>query len=199
MRGSGWPPDEVVPARLSAFERGMPPVDLDGRPHPRASPAHRASCVNRRAPGEHAATDAGSGRTRSASRSTGGCPTGRPGRARYARHPATPGRIWKQFTARDVVSRWDVARARSAGDRAGGGRDRSTPRRADAVRDQGHQHRQRLRVHGRVRDRLRRLGASPCSSCRPGSPKLHGAVERANDHTEEFYGLHSLHASSTVS
>ena len=34
--------------------------------------------------------------------------TGRPGRTRHPRYPTLSTLVWKQFTARDVVSRWDV-------------------------------------------------------------------------------------------
>ncbi len=48
-------------------------------------------------------------------------------------------------------------------------------------------HRQLLRVHGRVRAGLRARGIA-LLALPPRSPKLHGAVERANrTHTEEFY------------
>ena len=69
-----------------------------------------------------------------------------------------PGTVWKQFTARDVVSRWDVVELGRRATAAGGGRGPRSAGRADAVRRPGDQHRQRLRVHGRVRSRLCRAG-----------------------------------------
>jgi putative transposase len=98
-----------------------------------------------------------------------------------------PGRIWKQFTARDVVSRWDVlelgrrATARAAADVL----DRLAERMPFGVRaisiDNGSEFRAEFETACQARGI--RLFVLP-----PRSPKLHGAVERANrTHTEEFY------------
>jgi transposase InsO family protein len=98
-----------------------------------------------------------------------------------------PGQIWKQFTARDVVSRWDTlelgrrATARAAADVL----DRLAERMPFAVRaisiDNGSEFMAEFEVACQARGI--RLFVLP-----PRSPKLHGAVERANrTHTEEFY------------
>ncbi len=66
-------------------------------------------------------------------------------------------------------------------------RDRHPGERPDALPGPGHQHRQRLRVHGRVRDHLPDASI-PLFLLPPRSPKLHAGVERANrTHTEEFH------------
>jgi transposase InsO family protein len=68
--------------------------------------------------------------------------------------------VWKQFTARDVVSRWDTL---------------ELGRRATAAAA--------AEFEAACQARAIRLFVLP-----PRSPKLHGAVERANrTHTEEFY------------
>jgi putative transposase len=98
-----------------------------------------------------------------------------------------PDRIWKQFTARDVVSRWDVielgrrATARAATEVL----DRLDERMPFGIRaisiDNGAEFMAEFEAACQARDI--RLFVLP-----PRSPKLHGAVERANrTHTEEFY------------
>jgi transposase InsO family protein len=98
-----------------------------------------------------------------------------------------PGTILKQFTARDVVSRWDVlelgtqATARSAAAALGA----LTERMPFGVRaisiDNGSEF--MAEFEAACASRGIRLFVLP-----PRSPKLHGAVERANrTHTEEFY------------
>jgi transposase InsO family protein len=98
-----------------------------------------------------------------------------------------PGKIWKQFTARDVVSRWDVlelgrrATARAAADVL----DRLAERMPFPVRaisiDNGSEFMAEFETACAARGIA--LFVLP-----PRSPKLHGAVERANrTHTEEFY------------
>ena len=98
-----------------------------------------------------------------------------------------PGQIWKQFTARDVVSRWDTvelgrrATARAAADVL----DRLAERMPFPVRaisiDNGSEF--MAEFEERCQERGIRLFVLP-----PRSPKLHGAVERANrTQTEEFY------------
>jgi putative transposase len=95
--------------------------------------------------------------------------------------------VLKQFTARDVVSRWDTlelgrrATARAAADVL----DRLAERMPFPVRaisiDNGSEFMAEFEVACRTRGI--RLFVLP-----PRSPKLHGAVERANrTHTEEFY------------
>jgi putative transposase len=98
-----------------------------------------------------------------------------------------PGRAWKQFTARDIVSRWDVlelgrrATARAAADAL----DRLAERMPFPVRaisiDNGSEFMAEFETACEARGIA--LFVLP-----PRSPKLHGAVERANrTHTEEFY------------
>ncbi len=98
-----------------------------------------------------------------------------------------PDRVWKQSTARDVVSRWDVlelgrqARARDAV----GILDALAERMPFGVRaisiDNGSEF--MADFEAACETRGIRLFVLP-----PRSPKLHGAVERANrTHTEEFY------------
>ena len=100
---------------------------------------------------------------------------------------ALPGMVWKQFTARDVVSRWDTlelgrrATARAAADVL----DRLAERMPFEVRaisiDNGSEFMAEFEAACAARGI--RLFVLP-----PRSPKLHGAVERANrTHTEEFY------------
>jgi putative transposase len=95
--------------------------------------------------------------------------------------------ILKQFTARDVVSRWDTlelgrrATARAAAEVL----DRLAERMPFPIRaisiDNGSEFMAEFEVACRTRGI--RLFVLP-----PRSPKLHGAVERANrTHTEEFY------------
>jgi transposase InsO family protein len=98
-----------------------------------------------------------------------------------------PGRIWKQFTARDLVSRWDTvelgrqATARAAADVL----DRLAERMPFPIRaisiDNGSEF--MAEFEAACRARAIRLFVLP-----PRSPKLHGTVERANrTHLEEFY------------
>jgi putative transposase len=100
-----------------------------------------------------------------------------------------PNQIWKQFTARDVVSRWDTvelgrrATARAAADVL----DRLAERMPFAIRaisiDNGSEFMAEFEAACQARGI--RLFVLP-----PRSPKLHGAVERANrTHTEEFYEI----------
>ena len=98
-----------------------------------------------------------------------------------------PGKIWKQFTARDVVSRWDTvelgrqataAAAAAVLDRLAG--RMPFPVRAISI-DNGSEFMAEFETACQARGI--RLFVLP-----PRSPKLHGAVERANrTHTEEFY------------
>ena len=98
-----------------------------------------------------------------------------------------PNRVWKQFTARDVVSRWDtveLGRRATARD-ATAVLDRLAERMPFGVRaisiDNGSEF--RAEFEQACAERGIRLFVLP-----PRSPKLHGAVERANrTHTEEFY------------
>ncbi len=98
-----------------------------------------------------------------------------------------PGKIWKQFTARDVVSRWDtVELGRQATARAAAAMlDRLAERMPFPVRaisiDNGSEFMADFEAACAARSIA--LFVLP-----PRSPKLHGAVERANrTHTEEFY------------
>jgi putative transposase len=98
-----------------------------------------------------------------------------------------PGVVLKQFTARDVVSRWDVVELRS----------RATARLAAATLD-ALAARMPFPVRAISVDGGSEFMAEFEAECQergialfvlpPRSPKLHGAVERANrTHTEEFY------------
>ncbi len=98
-----------------------------------------------------------------------------------------PDRVWKQFTARDVVSRWDVVELgqRATAASAAAVLDRLAERMPFGVRaisiDNGSEFMAEFEAACQTRDI--RLFVLP-----PRSPKLHGAVERANrTHTEEFY------------
>jgi putative transposase len=98
-----------------------------------------------------------------------------------------PGRIWKQFTARDLISRWDtVELGRQATARAAAGvLDRLAERMPFPVRaisiDNGSEFMAEFETACETRGI--RLFVLP-----PRSPKLHGTVERANrTHLEEFY------------
>lgn len=99
----------------------------------------------------------------------------------------TDGRILKQFTARDVVSRWDTLEVR------GSATARSAAAILDALAERMPFPVRAISVDGGsefmaefeegCRDRHIALFVLP-----PRSPKLHGSVERANrTHTEEFY------------
>ena len=85
-----------------------------------------------------------------------------------------PGVVFKQFTARDVVSRWDVIQAHTS----------ATAFAATEFLDT-------LQLRTRfpfARCRSMAAQSSLPSSEQACSPKLNGAVERANrTHTEEFY------------
>ena len=98
-----------------------------------------------------------------------------------------PGQIWKQFTARDVVSRWDTVELgrRATAAAAAAVLDRLAERMPFPVRaisiDNGSEF--MAEFEAACQSRGIRLFVLP-----PRSPKLHGAVERANrTHTEEFY------------
>jgi transposase InsO family protein len=98
-----------------------------------------------------------------------------------------PGKIWKQFTARDVVSRWDTVELgrRATAAAAADVLDRLAERMPFRVRaisiDNGSEF--MAEFEAACQARAIRLFVLP-----PRSPKLHGAVERANrTHTEEFY------------
>jgi putative transposase len=98
-----------------------------------------------------------------------------------------PGVVFKQFTARDVVSRWDVIQAHP----------RATAFTATEFLDTL-QHRMPFPIRAVQVDGGSEFAAEFEQACRqrglhlfvlpPRSPKLNGAVERANrTHTEEFY------------
>ena len=106
-----------------------------------------------------------------------------------------PGVKFKQFTARDVVSRWDVIQAHR----------RATAQAATDFLDTL-QHRMPFPIRALQVDGGSEFAAEFEQACQqrglllfvlpPRSPKLNGAVERANrTHTEEFYQVHpySLH------
>ncbi|MEO5919390.1 MAG: integrase core domain-containing protein [Candidatus Limnocylindrales bacterium] len=100
-----------------------------------------------------------------------------------------PDKVWKQFTARDVVSRWDTVELgrRATAQAAAVVLDRLAERMPFPVRaisiDNGSEFMAEFEAACEVRGI--RLFVLP-----PRSPKLHGAVERANrTHTEEFYEL----------
>jgi putative transposase len=98
-----------------------------------------------------------------------------------------PGVVFKPFTARDVVSRWDVLQAHT----------RATARTAAQFLDTL-QHRMPFPIRAVQVDGGSEFAAEFELACQqrglhlfvlpPRSPKLNGAVERANrTHTEEFY------------
>jgi putative transposase len=98
-----------------------------------------------------------------------------------------PGVVFKQFTARDVVSRWDVIQAHT----------RATASAAAEFLDTL-QHRMPFPIHAVQVDGGSEFAAEFEQACQqrglhlfvlpPRSPKLNGAVERANrTHTKEFY------------
>jgi transposase InsO family protein len=98
-----------------------------------------------------------------------------------------PNQVWKQFTARDVVSRWDTVELgrRATAQAAAAVLDRLAERMPFPVRaisiDNGSEFMAEFEAACQARGV--RLFVLP-----PRSPKLHGAVERANrTHTEEFY------------
>jgi len=98
-----------------------------------------------------------------------------------------PGVVFKQFTARDVVSRWDVIQAHTRATAF------TTTEFLDTL-----QHRMPFPIRAVQVDGGSEFAAEFEQACRqrglhlfvlpPRSPKLNGAVERANHtHTEEFY------------
>ena len=98
-----------------------------------------------------------------------------------------PGVVFKQFTARDVVSRWDVVQAHT----------RATAQTATEFLDTL-RHRMPFPIRAVQGDGGSEFAAEFEQACQlrglhlfvlpPRSPKLNGAVERANrTHTEEFY------------
>jgi transposase InsO family protein len=98
-----------------------------------------------------------------------------------------PGVVFKQFTARDVVSRWDVLQAHT----------RATAFTATQFLDTL-QHRMPFPIRAVQVDGGSEFAAEFEQACQqrelhlfvlpPRSPKLNGAVERANrTHSEEFY------------
>jgi putative transposase len=98
-----------------------------------------------------------------------------------------PGTIFKQFTARDVVSRWDVVElaSRATAQAAAAVLEALATRMPFGIRaisiDNGSEF--MAEFEAACATRGIRLFVLP-----PRSPKLHGAVERANrTHTEEFY------------
>ncbi|MBI2936288.1 MAG: transposase [Chloroflexi bacterium] len=103
-----------------------------------------------------------------------------------------PGVVLKQFTARDVVSRWDVVEAhtRATATTAASFLDRLQQRMPFPVRaiqvDGGSEFQAAFETA--CQERGIRLFTLP-----PRSPKLNGCVERANrTHTEEFYAEGSV-------
>ena len=97
-----------------------------------------------------------------------------------------PGVVLKHFTARDIVSRWDVleARTRATAATAAGFLDRLVARMPFPVRaiqvDGGSEFQAVFEEACQARGI--RLFVLP-----PRSPKLNGCVERERTHTEEFY------------
>src|SRR5579863_228269 len=98
-----------------------------------------------------------------------------------------PGVVFKQFTARDVISRWDVIQAHT----------RATAQTAAQFLDTL-QHRMPFPIRALQVDGGSEFAAEFEHACQqrglhlfvlpPRSPKLNGAVDRANrTHTEEFY------------
>ena len=98
-----------------------------------------------------------------------------------------PGVVFKQFTARDVLSRWDVIQAHT----------RATPATAAQFLDTL-QHRMPFPIRALPVDGGSEFAAEFEQACQqrglhlfvlpPRSPKLNGSVERAQrTHTEEFY------------
>jgi len=98
-----------------------------------------------------------------------------------------PGLVWKHFTGRDVVSRWDVLQAHT----------RATAATATQFLD-GLQQRMPFPIRAVQVDGGSEFAAEFEQACQqrglrlfvlpPRSPKLNGAVERAQrTHTEEFY------------
>ena len=163
--GQGRP--RAVPA-LGQGQAGRPAsaaggvaVDLDGRPDPWPAAslgraARAAASSDERPPATLASTVCHPQAGRLDGRATG-----RPGRARHARHPApVHARLEAVHRPRRRQS-LGHRRTRSASDRRRRDRRARSAGRADALPGPGHQHRQRLRVHGRVRDRLPGAGHPP--------------------------------------
>ncbi|HEX2713636.1 MAG TPA: integrase core domain-containing protein [Candidatus Acidoferrales bacterium] len=105
-----------------------------------------------------------------------------------------PGMVFKHFTARDLVSRWDVIEVhrQATAHIAAGFLDTVCARMPFALRavqvDDGGEFRAGFEEACRARGV--RLFVLP-----PRSPKLNGAVERAQrTHTEEFYEIHPFEA-----
>jgi putative transposase len=103
-----------------------------------------------------------------------------------------PGKVYKQFTARDMVSRWDVlgVSTRATASAAATFLDEiesRTPFKVKAIQvDGGSEFCGEFEQA--CRDRGIRLFVLP-----PRSPKLNGYVERANrTHTEEFYEVYPM-------
>jgi len=101
-----------------------------------------------------------------------------------------PGVVFKQFTARDVVSRWDVIQAHGRATAVAASQFLETLL-----------HRMPFPVRALQVDGGSEFAAEFEQACQqrglhlfvlpPRSPKLNGAVERANrTHTEEFYQVH---------
>ena len=82
----------------------------------------------------------------------------------------SPGVVLKQFTARDVVSRWDVLELRSTATLALGGRDPRRAGRPDAVRGPGHQVDNGSEFMAEFEAGLRGPGDRPARRCRPAAP-----------------------------
>ena len=98
-----------------------------------------------------------------------------------------PGLVLKQFTARDVVSRWDVLELRTTASARSRSRS-STPWRPGCRSGSGPSASTTARSSWPSSSRPARTAGSPCSPCHPGAPSSTARVERANrTHTEEFY------------
>jgi transposase InsO family protein len=98
-----------------------------------------------------------------------------------------PDRVWKQFTARDVVSRWDTIELgrRATASSAAEVLDRLAERMPFPVRAISIDNGSEFMAEFETACQARRIALFVLP---PRSPKLHGAVERANrTHTEEFY------------
>ncbi|MFC1910433.1 integrase core domain-containing protein, partial [Chloroflexota bacterium] len=100
-----------------------------------------------------------------------------------------PGVIFKHFTARDVISRWDVVDAASSATASSAARFLDSiitrmPFPVKAIRVDGGSEFQSI-----FEERCRKLGIR-LFVLPPRSPKLNGRVERSNrTHTEEFYEM----------
>jgi len=101
-----------------------------------------------------------------------------------------PSVIWKQFTARDIVSRWDVLEVRSTANARTAREflstlERRMPFPVKAIQVDGGSEFY-AEFENACKERGIRLFVLP-----PKSPKLNGHVERANrTHTEEFYEVY---------